>query len=88
VARILAAAVIEELGNRDLGEPEGGVELAVRKQAAVGGDAGAVEFQLDPPVESGPHTQLFGFTRRVPTITPRRLFQTPDSVSKIGRQRH
>jgi hypothetical protein len=47
VARILAAAVIEELGNRNLGEPEGGIELAVREQAAVGGDPGTVELELD-----------------------------------------
>jgi hypothetical protein len=39
---------------------------SIREQAAVGGDPGAVEFQLDPPVESGPQRQLSGFTRRVP----------------------
>jgi hypothetical protein len=38
VARVLAVAPIEELGDRDIGEPEGAVELAVREQAAVGGD--------------------------------------------------
>ena len=70
VARILAAAVIEELGNRDLGEPEGGVELAVREQATVGGDPGTVEFELDSAVESGSQRQLSGFTRRVPHDHP------------------
>ena len=66
VARVLAAAAIEELGDRDLGEPEGVVELTVGEQAAVGGDPGTVEFELDPAVESGPQRQLSGFTRRVP----------------------
>jgi hypothetical protein len=33
VARVLAAAAIEELGDRDIGEPKGIVELTVRKQA-------------------------------------------------------
>ena len=70
VARILAAAVIEELGNRDLGEPEGGVELAVREQAAVGGDPGTVEIELDSAVESRSQRQLSGFTRRVPHDHP------------------
>jgi hypothetical protein len=35
VARVLAAAALEELGDRDIGEPKGIVELTVRKQAAV-----------------------------------------------------
>jgi hypothetical protein len=83
VARILAEAVIEELGNRDLGEPEGGVELAVREQAAVGGDPGTVEFELDPAVESG-----LASPAAYPTITPRPSPQAYGSVSKIGRERH
>jgi len=66
VARVLAAAALEELGDRDIGEPKGIVELTVRKQAAVRRDLGAVEFQLDPPGESGSQRQPSGFTRRVP----------------------
>jgi hypothetical protein len=32
----------------------------------VRGDLGAVEFQLDPAIESGSQRRLFGFTRHVP----------------------
>jgi hypothetical protein len=35
VARVLAAAAIEELGDRDIGEPKGIIELTLRKQAAL-----------------------------------------------------
>jgi hypothetical protein len=66
VARVLAASAFEELRDRDLGEPEGIVKFPVSEQAAVRGDPGAVEFELDPAVESGPQRQLFGFTRPVP----------------------
>ena len=54
MARVLAAAAVEELGDRDLGEPEGVVELAVGEQAAIRGDPGAVEFEL------GRNNSLFG----------------------------
>ena len=66
VARVLATSAVEELGDRDLGEPEALVELTVGEQPAVGGDPGTVEFELDPAVESGPQRQLSGFTRHVP----------------------
>jgi hypothetical protein len=72
----------------DLGEPEGIVEFTVGEQAPVRGDPDAVEFELDPVVESGPQRQLFGFTRRVPHDHARRSSQAPNSVSKIGRNRH
>lgn len=85
VARVLAAAAIEEMGDRDIGEPKGIVELTVRKQAAVRRDPGAVEFQLDPPVESGPQRQLSSSPVAYPTITPRRSCQTAEGISKIGR---
>jgi hypothetical protein len=35
VTRVLAAAAIEELGDRDRGEPDGIVQLAVGEQTAV-----------------------------------------------------
>ena len=46
--------------------PEGIVEFTVGEQAAVRRDPDAVEFELDPAVESGPQMGLFGFTCRVP----------------------
>ncbi|MDF2975205.1 MAG: hypothetical protein K0R61_5655 [Microvirga sp.] len=49
MARVVATAAVEELCDRDLGEPEGIVEFTVG----------------DPAVESGPQRQLFGFARRV-----------------------
>ena len=66
VARVLAAAAVEELRDRHVGEPERVIQLAVGEQAAVGCDPGAVEFELDPSVEGGPQRRLLGFIRRVP----------------------
>jgi hypothetical protein len=40
-----------ELRDRDLGEPQDVIQLTVGEQAAVGGDPGTVEFELDPAVE-------------------------------------
>jgi hypothetical protein len=65
VTRVLATAVIEELGDRDRGEPDGIVQLTVGEPTAVRGDPGAVEFQLDPPVETDPQRLLSCFTHRV-----------------------
>jgi hypothetical protein len=66
MARVVATAAVEELCDRDLGEPEGIVEFTVGEQAAVRGDPGTVKFELDTAVESGPQRQLFGFIRRAP----------------------
>jgi hypothetical protein len=66
VARVLATAAVEELRDRRVGEPEGVIQLAVSEQTAVRGDLGAVEFELDPAIESGSQRRLFGFTRHVP----------------------
>ncbi len=54
MARVVATAAVEELCDRDLGEPEGIVEFTVGEQAAVRRDPDAVEFELDPAVERGP----------------------------------
>ena len=45
VMRGLAAAAVEELCDRHIGEPEGAVEFAVDEQAAVRGDPRAVELE-------------------------------------------
>ena len=86
VARVLATAAVEELRDRHVGEPEGVVQLAVGEQTAVRGDPRAVEFELDPAVESGSQRGLFGFTRRVPHDRAPSLAATPlIAISKIGR---
>jgi len=54
------------------GEAEGIVQLAIREQAGVGRDPGAVEFELEAAVEGDPQG-LFRFTRRVRHPTPARL---------------
>jgi hypothetical protein len=65
VAHVLATAAIEQLGNRDSAEPEGIVQLAVGEQTAVRRDPGAVEFELDPAVETDPKRLQSRFTHRV-----------------------
>jgi hypothetical protein len=65
VARVLAAPAIEELVDRNIGKPEGIVELSVREQTTVGGDPGAMELELDPPVETDPKRLRSRFTHRV-----------------------
>jgi hypothetical protein len=66
VACVPATAAVEQLCDRDVGEPEGIVEFTVGEQTTVGRDLGAVEFELDSAVEGGPQKRLLGFTRRVP----------------------
>jgi hypothetical protein len=58
VTRVLATAAIGKLGDRDRGEPNDIVQLAVGEQTALRCDPGAVEFQLDPPVETDPKRLL------------------------------
>ena len=75
VARVLAASAFEELRDRDLGEPEGIVKFPVSEQAAVRGDPGAVEFELDPAVEIDPQRLRCCFTHRIrhdriPSLVP------------------
>jgi hypothetical protein len=65
VTCVLAAAAIEELVDRDIGQPKRIVELAVGEQAAVRWDPGAVEFQLDPAVEIDPKRLRCRFTHRI-----------------------
>ena len=46
------------------------VEFPEREQAGVGGDGGAVEFELQATVEIEPETSALPFTRRVPHPPP------------------
>ena len=62
---VLAAAAIEQLGDRDIGQPKRIIEFAVGEQAAVGGDPGAVKFELDPAVEIDPKRLRCRFTHRI-----------------------
>jgi hypothetical protein len=50
VACVLATAAVEELQERDVGEPEGIVEFTVDEQATVRSGPGTAEFELDPAV--------------------------------------
>jgi hypothetical protein len=88
VACVPATAAVEQLCDRDVGEPEGIIEFTVREQADVGSDPGTVEFKLDPAIENGSQRRLFGFTRRVlhdriPSPASSQRF-----IIKIGRWRH
>jgi hypothetical protein len=63
------------LCDRDLGEPEGIFKFSVSEQAAVRGDPGAVEFELDPAVEIDPRRLRCCFTHRmrhdrIPSLVP------------------
>ena len=85
VARVLATAAVEELRDRRVGEPESVIQCAVSEQTAVRGDLGAVEFELDPAIESGSQRRLFGFTRHVPDDRLLSFAQHHDFNSKIRR---
>ena len=64
VADVLAAPALGEGRCGRRGQAEGVVQLAVGEQAAIGGDPGAVELELEAAVEGDPQG-LFRFTRRV-----------------------
>jgi hypothetical protein len=64
------------------------IQLTVGEQAAVGGDPGTVEFELDPAIESGSQREFFGFTRRVLHDRAPSLVANSNWISKIGRSRH
>ena len=64
VAPVLAAARIVKRVGGQRRQAEGVVEFAEREQAGVGGDRGAVEFELQATVEIEPETVVLAFTRR------------------------
>ena len=65
VARVLATAALRQRRTRQIGQPERVVEFAVGEQSGVGGDAAAVEFQLQAAVEIDPQSAVIRFTRWV-----------------------
>jgi hypothetical protein len=71
VADVLPASAFRERRCSYSGEAEGVVQLAVGEQAAVGGDPGAVELELEPAVERDPQGSS-RFTRRVRHPAPAR----------------
>ena len=71
VPDVLPAPALGEGRRGRRGQAEGVVQLAVGEQAAVGGDPGAVELELEAAVEGDPQG-LFRFTRRVRHPAPAR----------------
>jgi hypothetical protein len=63
--RILAPATVGPNATRQIGQAKNIVEFAIREQSSVGGDATAVEFQLQPPIKINPQRAVIRFTRRV-----------------------
>ena len=68
----IAVSALGESRHGHRGQPEGVVELAVGEQAAVRSDPGAVELELEAPVERDPQGP-FRFTRRVRHSAPVKL---------------
>ena len=64
MAAIPAGACIAQHLSGHHGQAEGVVQLTVGEQAAIGGDPGAVELELQTAVERDPQG-LFRFNRRV-----------------------
>jgi hypothetical protein len=62
---VLAAPTLRQRRARRIGQPERVVQFPVGQQAGVGGDAAAVKFQLQPPVEINPQSTAIRFTRWV-----------------------
>jgi hypothetical protein len=61
VAGVLATAAFRQHAASQIGQPERVVQFTVAQQAGVGGDAAAVEFQLQPPVEIDPQGSVIRF---------------------------
>ncbi len=63
--RVLAPTIVGKNAAGQVGQAKGIVELALREQSSVGGDATAVEFQLQAPVKIDPQTAVIRFARWV-----------------------
>jgi hypothetical protein len=72
VPDVLAAPSLSQDRGGRRGQAEGVVQLAVGEQAAIRGDPGAVELELQAAVEGDPQG-LFRFTRRVRHPAPAKL---------------
>ena len=65
VAGVPAAAALRQDAAGQIGQPQRVVEVAVGEQPGVGGDAAAVELQLQAAVEIDPQRPVIQFTRWV-----------------------
>ena len=65
VAPVLPGARIGEEISSQRRQAKRVIEFPEREQAGVGGDGGAVEFELQAAVEIEPETSALAFTRRV-----------------------
>jgi hypothetical protein len=62
MAGVLATAALRQRRTGQVGQPERVVEFPVGQQPGVGGDAAAVEFQLQAAVEIDPERPIIRFT--------------------------
>ena len=65
MAGVLATAVFRQHRTREISQPERIVKFTVSQQSRVGGDATAVEFELQASVEIDPQRAIIRFTRWV-----------------------
>ena len=65
MAGVRAAAAFRQDVTGQIGQPQRVVEVAVGEQPGVGGDAAAVELQLQAAVEIDPQRPVIRFTRWV-----------------------
>ena len=65
IARVLAPPYLRENVARQRAPPKRVIQLTIREQTGIGGDPAAVEFQLQPPVETDPERPSLRFTHRM-----------------------
>ncbi|EDP63203.1 hypothetical protein BAL199_30537 [alpha proteobacterium BAL199] len=70
VAVVLAGPAVGQHLPGHLGQTEGIIEFPEGEQSGIGGDPGAVEFQLEAAVKSDPQIGRSRFTRRHLHIQP------------------
>lgn len=64
VAVVLAGPTVGQHLPGHLGQTEGIIEFPESEQSGIGGDPGAVEFQLEATVKSDPQIGRFRYNRR------------------------
>jgi hypothetical protein len=88
VADIPAASAIAEHGCGEIRETKSVVQFAIGEQATIRRDTSAMEFELDPAVETEPQSRLLAFTRPVctrpiPSIRLNSLAESAEHFSKM-----
>ena len=84
VLGVPARAAVAQFPTRHLGQAERRVHLPKQQQPAVGAELGAVEIELDPPVEIQPQSIALRLTRNGPNGTAIDIARRIDSTEKIG----